>query len=125
MTRLQQTAKPFQLRAWILFLAFVGIYFIDTGRLWASPVLVGKTVKQPGLLIRTSLTDSPVGRIEKRFSEVNSKKSRSATTPGALSASAISGLIIFSGQSQFASHIERSPSLISISPSSDRAPPRI
>jgi hypothetical protein len=118
-------AKASQIRAIILLLAFAGIYLIDAGRLWASPARGGKTAKPQGYLIRTSLSESPVGRFEKRGSEIQSKKSRNETLPGAVCASANSGLRLFSGQFRFATHIERSPSLISISPSSDRAPPRI
>jgi hypothetical protein len=125
MIRSQRTAKPSQIRAWILFLVFVGIYLIDTGRLWASPVWAGKIARETSLLMRTSVTDYPAGRIEKRFSELSSKKSRSETTPSALSASATCGLLFGNDQYQFASHIERSPCLLSISPPSDRAPPRI
>jgi hypothetical protein len=125
MTQLQRKAKPFQIRAMILLLVFAGLYAFDAGRLWTSSGWTGKTPKQIGFLIRTSLAESPTGRFEKRVSEANNKKSRNETTPGALAANTTSGLIAFGGQHHSATHIERSPSLISFAPSRDRAPPRI
>jgi hypothetical protein len=125
MTRSQQKAKPFQIHAMILLLVFAGIYAFDAGRLWASPVWAGKTPKQIGYLIRTSLTESPVGRFEKRLSETSNKKSRNEITPGTLAVTAASGFIAFNSRNRSAIHLECSTSLISSSSLSDRAPPRI
>jgi hypothetical protein len=123
MRQSQQQAKASQIRAMILLLVFAGIFCFDAGRSWISHARSGETPKPQGFLIRTSLSESPVGRFEKRGSENHSKKSRNESLQGALQASANNGLLALIGPYRFATHIERSPSLNSISPSSDRAPP--
>jgi hypothetical protein len=123
MNQSQSQARASQIRAMILLLAFTGICAVDAGRLWASPAKGGREPKPQGFLLRTSLSESPVGRFEKRGSELNSKKSRNESSPGALYASANSSLLRFYCLYRFATQNERSPSLTSISPSSDRAPP--
>jgi hypothetical protein len=107
----------------ILLLVFAICYLVEAGRLWALPVWSARMVKTQGYMLRTSLSESPVGRFEKRCSEGNSKKSRHETSPGSLNASDNSGLIVPAGHSCTTLCLERSPSLTGISPSSDRAPP--
>ena len=116
--------KGAQGRALILAAVLAGVYLLAVGQLCFTSVFVEKTRGRESYLSRLSLTDSAIVRLDKRFAETGRKTSRHQAAHGTLSANDTLRFIDFRCKYPASGYAEGPPSLISISPPNDRAPPR-